>query len=220
MRLVVFDVDGTIVDSAHIIVDAALYAFGQEKLNLPTPEDVRHGIGLKLETAIEHLLDAPDDVLVERLAGHYRDYFFGAVTDEPHIEHIYDGAYDAIHRLGAHETTLLGIATGKHLRGVHRLFDNHDFGHHFVTLQAADNNPSKPHPGMLHNAINETGVEADRTVMVGDTRFDMQMAKAANVKAIGVAWGYHDKADLLEHGADIVIDKYEHIDDAIDGLIG
>src|SRR5690606_33401210 len=88
--------------------------------------------------------------------------------------------------------TLLGIATGKGLNGVHRLTELHGIAQHFVTLQTPDNNPSKPHPGMMLRAMEETGADKQQTVIIGDTVFDMQMGKAAGTKTIGVSWGYHD----------------------------
>lgn len=220
MRLVIFDVDGTIVDSAAHIVDTAQFVFRQNELRVPTDPEVRSIIGLSLEVAMCKLHAGLDEQAGERLAQEYRDYFNQKLEEGSIDEKIYDGAPAAIETLGSQDETLLGIATGKHLRGVHRLFNNYGFGHHFQTLQTPDHNPSKPHPGMVNTAMSETGVDASKTVMIGDTSYDMAMAKAAGVKALGVNWGYHDHTTLRENGADIVIDHYSQLIDAIDELTG
>ncbi|MGJ8529308.1 HAD-IA family hydrolase [Maritalea sp.] len=220
MRLVIFDVDGTIVDSAAHVVETAQEVFRKNGFEIPAGEDIRSGIGLNLEIIMQQLLKTEDDALGRRLAQEYRDEFNKKVEAGSINERIYDGAFETIEKLGQQDQTLLGIATGKHLRGVHRLFRDYDFGHHFQTLQTPDNNPSKPHPGMVNTAMSETGADASKTVMIGDTSYDMAMAKAAGVRALGVNWGYHDHATLRKNGADMVIDHYSQLIDAIDKLTG
>ncbi|SVC85217.1 uncharacterized protein METZ01_LOCUS338071, partial [marine metagenome] len=102
---------------------------------------------------------------------------------------------------------ILGIATGKSRRGLSAILETHGLAKHFVTLQTADDAPSKPHPGMLERAMAETGMAKDETVLIGDTVFDMEMALNAGVGAFGVAWGYHDTAELKAAGAHLVLDN-------------
>jgi phosphoglycolate phosphatase len=111
--------------------------------------------------------------------------------------------------------TILGVATGKGLTGVTRILGNHGIAGHFVTLQTPDHNPSKPHPGMLLRAMAETGAAPSSTVMVGDTTYDMELARSAGCHAIGVSWGYHDSQDLLAAGAGALIHDYSELDAAI-----
>ena len=111
--------------------------------------------------------------------------------------------------------TQLGIATGKGLSGAVRILGKHGISGHFVTLQTPDHNPSKPHPGMLLRAMAETGATAAETVMIGDTTFDIELAVAAGVAAIGVTWGYHEADTLLKAGAATLIDSYDELDEAI-----
>ena len=123
----------------------------------------------------------------------------------------YAGARDCLDRLNE-SGELLAVATGKARRGLDHLLDHSELRGHFVATQSADDAPSKPHPGMLENCARLTG--ADRMVMIGDTSFDMLMAKAFGCQAIGVTWGYHTEAVLRESGADVLVsgfDELEHV---------
>jgi phosphoglycolate phosphatase len=113
---------------------------------------------------------------------------------------------------------VLGIATGKARRGIDRLFEREGWAHRFLTVQTADQHPSKPHPAMIRAAMAETGVGPERTVMVGDTTFDVEMALAAGVGALGVAWGYHHPEELRAAGAHGVIESCERMIADIDDL--
>jgi len=218
MRLVIFDVDGTIVDSAAHIVDTAQHIFRENGLPVPSDPDIRSGIGLNLYIIMQQLMDKEDHELALKLEQDYRDHFNHKIENGLIDEMLYEGAEAVISTLGSQEQTFLGIATGKRLKGVERLFDTYKFGHHFHTLQTPDNNPSKPNPGMVLTAMSETGVDASKTVMIGDTSYDMEMAKAAGAHAIGVNWGYHDHSTLRASGADVVLDHYHQLIDAIDEL--
>jgi phosphoglycolate phosphatase len=99
---------------------------------------------------------------------------------------------------------------------VARLFDREGWHDHFVTIQTADDNPSKPHPSMILRAIGDTGAVPSSTVMIGDTAFDMEMARNADVGAIGVAWGYHDRARLLQGGAHTISERHNDLLGLID----
>ena len=126
-------------------------------------------------------------------------------------EPLYDGMAALIERL-AEAGWLLGVATGKSDRGLHACLDTHGIKHRFVTLQTADRHPSKPHPAMLEEALAEAGAEAANAVMIGDTTFDIEMARNAGVRAIGVAWGYHEPRELLEAGAIAVAETMDELE--------
>lgn len=218
MKLVVFDMDGTLVDSQAFIVQTMAEAFVAHGLVPPSLEEGRKVIGLSLELALARL-SGWDVADIAPLAQRYRDVFLSkAHLDFETQEALYPGARDAVELLGSRDDIVLGIATGKSLNGVKRVLGLHELAHHFVTRQTPDNNPSKPHPGMLHTAMAETGLEARQTAMIGDTSFDIEMAVAAGVHAIGVSWGYHSVDDLRAAGAHVVVDDYAALLNAIDAF--
>jgi phosphoglycolate phosphatase len=180
---------------------------------------MRRVIGLSLPVAVGQLARTADPAIVDRLVAEYRAYYRDSLAAGPQREPLFPGAREALDRLAARPDTVLGIATGKGLAGVHRILGNHGVAGLFATLQTPDHNPSKPHPGMLLSAMRETGAEPGETIMVGDTSFDIEMALAAGVGAIGVSWGYHEVADLRGAGADLVIDRYDDLDAAIARLL-
>ncbi len=217
-RLAVFDLDGTLVDSQHMIVAAMGEAFQASNLAVPPAEAVRRVVGLSLGTVIAHLAPGLDAAGLGALEGRYRDAFFalreaGEVAETP-----FDGAIAALDALAA-AGWVLGIATGKSARGLKATLDRFDLAGRFVTLQTADQGPGKPAPDMLHRAMAEAGVEAGATVMIGDTSFDMAMAQAARVAALGVTWGYHQEHELVAAGAARVIATFDDLHQAVDAMV-
>jgi len=217
-RLAVFDVDGTLVDSQHMIVAAMAEAFAASGLVAPEPVEVRRVVGLSLRPAISELMPGLDAADLEVLEGHYKDAFFDLREAGELAEIPFDGsiqALDALEGVG----WILGIATGKSTRGLMEMLERFDLTDRFVTLQTADQGPGKPAPDMLHRAMAEAGVKAIATVMVGDTSFDMAMARSARVAAIGVSWGYHEEHELVAAGAARVISSFDDLPQAVDAMI-
>jgi phosphoglycolate phosphatase len=195
-RLVVFDCDGTLVDSQHAIIAAMRVAFRETGIDEPDPAAVRHVVGLTLEEAIRRLMPGALPELHRQSAAAYRRAFHIIRSRPDHQEPLFDGiadVVDALHRAG----TLLGIATGKSRRGLDATLERHGLREKFVTLQTADMNPGKPAPDMLLNAMREAGAEPAETAMIGDTFYDLEMARNARTAAIGVAWGYHEANELM-----------------------
>jgi phosphoglycolate phosphatase len=219
MKLFIFDCDGTIVDSQHVIVAAMETAFRHEGLKSPARADILGVVGLSLVPAIARLLPEPDEVrIAKRLAETYKDAFQILRRDPANHEPLYPGAREIITALAQRDGVVLGIATGKSRRGVDVLFERESLGVYFQTIQTADDHPSKPHPSMIHRALAETKRTAQNAVMIGDTTFDMEMARAARVAALGVAWGYHDVTELQAAGAWTVLNDYHALPGAIDQL--
>lgn len=220
LRLVVFDVDGTLVDSQQQILAAMIQAFEGIGLVPPEPAAMRAIIGLSLPVAMAQLAPEAGARDHDRLAEGYRQAFVaqravgGAEADAP----LYPGALAALRALAARDDTLLGVATGKSRRGLEHLLDCHDLRPFFITSQVADDHPSKPHPSMLWQAMAETGVDAAQAVMLGDTGFDMEMARAAGVTPLGVGWGYHAPARLRDHGAVEVLADFAELPTALETI--
>lgn len=205
MKLVLFDCDGTLVDSQHVIVEAMRRAFAGAGLLAPPREEVLGIVGLSLAEAMRRLGGDAPDFPAEDLAERYRTAFRTMRTEPGFHEPLYPGIAEAIETLAAREDVLIGMATGKSQRGARAVLAHHGLTHRFVTIQTADDAPSKPHPEMVLRALAETGVAAQDTVLIGDTSFDMVMARAAQVRAVGVAWGYHSPELLVESGAERLV---------------
>lgn len=207
IRLAVFDCDGTLVDSQHSIVAAMHTACAVHGLAEPSPESVRRVVGLHLFEAIQTLLPTLgesrlNDVQASYIAA-YRDLRLRGEVSDP----LYPGAWKAIKDI-ERAGWLLGVATGKSHRGLMATLERHDMTSRFVTFQTADRAAGKPHPEMLRNAMAETGAAPPATVMIGDTTFDMEMARNAGTRAIGVAWGYHAVEELAAAGAERIVSGF------------
>lgn len=211
MDLVLFDVDGTLVDTRAIIVTAMEHAFAEAGLPAPPRPEILSVVGLSLPRAIEALTpdrpDAPIPTMVKSYQTRYRDERLAHPDHEP----LFDGALETIRGLAARDDVVLGIATGKSRRGVTELLARYDLAAVFTTIQTADDAPSKPHPQMVFNALAETGAEAERAVLIGDSTYDMAMARAARIGAIGVEWGFHQRPALEANGAQIVVGTFAEL---------
>jgi len=215
LKLAVFDVDGTLVDSRQVIARAMNRAFERAGLGGMPYERTRTIVGLELTEAVLHL--APPDYPAERipeLANFYRQAFVEQRAEPGFEEPLYPGARETVERL-ADEHWLLGVATGKNRRGLDIVFEHHGLHKFFQTLQTVDGGPGKPNPRMVLEAMAETGARPDDTVIIGDTSFDMLMARAANAHALGVSWGFHTVAEIEEGGAQAVHHDFDSLNQAL-----
>jgi len=218
-RLAVFDCDGTLSDGQAAICAAMAEGFAEAGLAAPDPHQVRRIVGLSLPSAVARL--APDDPPEAHLRAvqAYKGAFFRARERGLVQEPLFEGIADLLARLHGAGWTL-GVATGKSDRGLTSCLTMHGVFDLFVTLQTADRHPSKPHPSMLETAMAEAGALPADTVMIGDTLYDVEMALAAGVRAIGVAWGYHAPEELLAAGADAVAETPAQLWEMLDGTAG
>jgi phosphoglycolate phosphatase len=204
-RLALFDCDGTLVDSQHNICAAMDACFAALDLPSPGPERTRRVVGLSLVEAMREIAPEAEGALHVALAEQYKAAFRRLRAEGLAHEPLFDGVPALIDRLEA-EGWLLGIATGKSDRGLAFCLQAHGLGDRFVTLQTADRHPSKPHPSMIEAAMAEAGAVPETTMMIGDTSYDIAMARAAGAFAIGVGWGYHGADELLRAGAHRVVE--------------
>ena len=218
MRLVIFDMDGTLIDSVALIVETVTAAF--EALGEPAPTEaaIRAISGITAREAMAILAPAADEALIERITDSYgREYQSRAGRAR---EPLFEGALATLERLRHHPDTTLAVATGKGHAGAVTLLDAHSILGWFNSVETPTRNRGKPDPEMIQTAMAKAGAAAAETVMIGDTVHDMRMARAAGVKAIGVAWGYHASVELEGAGADIIVERFDHLEAAIDRLLG
>jgi phosphoglycolate phosphatase len=217
LKLVVFDVDGTLVDSQHLIVAAQAEAFAACGLDAPTRERSLSVVGLSLPNAFRALV-GPDGP-VEALADAYKRAFQRLRADPTTLEPLFPGAAETVDRLSA-RGVLLGIATGKSRRGVQHLLDRLGWQDRFASVRTADDAPSKPDPTMLRQALREAGARPEETILIGDTSFDMAMAAAIGASGIGAAWGYHPVEELRAAGAERIVLSFAEFDALVDERLG
>ena len=218
MRLVIFDMDGTLIDSEALIVDTVNSAFRDANEALPDVQAIRAVSGITARDAIVYLAPNADaarvDVLLEGFSTHYRRN--AGQAREP----MFAGALEALDRLQADPETILAIATDKAYSDAVTLLERHGIVGRFNSIETPTHNRGKPDPQMIETAMSKAGAERHQPVMLGDTTHDMKTAKAGGVKAVGVAWGYHQPVDLRAAGADVVIERFEQLDGAIDAVLG
>ncbi|MFN3387925.1 MAG: HAD-IA family hydrolase [Allosphingosinicella sp.] len=209
-RLAIFDCDGTLVDSQATICAAMEECFARADLPVPERARTRRVVGLSLVEAMQAMLPDGEPHVHAALADEYKHAFqrlrARGLVEEP----LYEGIAELVDTLEA-DGWLLGVATGKSDRGLSLCLDHHGLSRRFVTLQTADRHPSKPHPSMIEAALAEAGAAPERSMMIGDTSYDMAMARAAGVTAIGVGWGYHEAGELLAAGAHFVAEHPSQI---------
>jgi phosphoglycolate phosphatase len=205
-RLAIFDCDGTLVDSGATIYAAVAETFAEHGLAMPPPRECRRVIGLSLIEAMAALVPAASREEHVHLTETYKAKFFAARAEGRVKEPLFDGIAELLDALEA-DGWLLGVATGKSDRGLHHCLESHGMAQRFISLQTADRHPSKPHPSMVRQAMADAGAAPGTTVVIGDTSYDMGMARAAGATGIGAGWGYHDAHELLAAGADAVADQ-------------
>ncbi|MFA7305278.1 MAG: HAD-IA family hydrolase [Hyphomicrobium sp.] len=220
MKLIVFDCDGTIVDSQAGIVLSMEHAFKSLRMIPPTREQTLAVVGLSLLEACSALAPEAEYGTCVELTEAYKAAFRELDRNPSDADILFPLAKETIAHLAARDDHLLAIATGKSRRGVERMCEREGWQSSFVTIQTSDDHPSKPHPSMLLRAMLDAGVEPADTVMVGDTTYDVDMARAAGVSAIGVAWGYHSVAELTNAGAHRIVESFVDLPDAIDIALG
>jgi phosphoglycolate phosphatase len=198
--LVIFDVDGTLVDSQNLIVEAQAETFRRHGLPAPAREKTLSLVGLSLVPTFAALVG--EDGPVDEMVATYREVFSDIIFSQPgRKEPLFPGVAELIDALNRNDKIILALATGKSRRGMARVFDHYGWHNVFSSVQTADTNASKPNPEMLFNALVETGSLPEQSVFIGDTSFDMEMGRAAGIDSWGVCWGYHRPELLQEAGA-------------------
>jgi phosphoglycolate phosphatase len=194
VKLIIFDFDGTLVDSRALILESHRIVFSEFRLPLPLPTDSLALVGKTLDLILAQL--AGPTAPIRDMVKAYDLLLPQLRADPAFAERPFDGIAGLLRELSSTANTLLGLATGHTSVTVAPALAALQWRDFFRTIQAADMAPSKPHPAMLFQALEATGVDPEDAVFIGDTTYDMEMARAAKVRSMGVAWGYH-KAEML-----------------------
>ena len=206
-ELLIFDWDGTLMDSIARIVNCFGNACVDAGLPVPPESAMRHVIGLGLTEAVDVLLPGVDHALRARVVARYRERFL-------HIDQTAMPLFDGV-RAGLEEFArrgyLLAVATGKSRRGLDRVLQETGMGALFVATRCADEALSKPHPKMLHDLLDYTGLKSERALMVGDTTYDLEMARTAAMDSLAVSYGVHSREALLARGPLACFDSFDEV---------
>jgi phosphoglycolate phosphatase len=206
-KLLVFDWDGTLMDSEARIVACIEAAFRDLEMPVPDREAIRDIIGLGLREAVHQLFPQSDGTLHQQIAARYRVHFF---SDKEAPSQLFEGTREtvkALSKLGY----LLAVATGKGRQGLDHALKTTGLGRFFHLTRCADETFSKPNPEMLHQILEVSNIEAAQALMIGDTEYDLEMAVNAGMPALGVTYGVHDHQRLLRHNPLGCVDDITHI---------
>jgi phosphoglycolate phosphatase len=205
--LIIFDWDGTLMDSVDKIVRCMTAAAVDVGVADPGTAAIRHIIGLGLTEAMQALFPALDATQHAQLTQRYREHF---LHRDPTPMPLFPGVDRGLRNLDS-QAYLLAVATGKARRGLDRVLEETAMSSLFSATRCADEAYSKPHPKMLEDILEATGVAPARALMVGDTTYDMQMAQNAGVAGLGVSYGVHTREDLITHGALACLDSFDEV---------
>ncbi len=207
-ELVVFDWDGTLLDSAGTIA-ACIQAVARD-LGVPEPSDeaARHVIGLGLSEALARAMPELEPERYPQAVERYRHHF---LSQDQELS-LFPGAASLVAALHGQDM-FLAVATGKSRLGLSRALDTSGLRHYFHATRCADETHSKPHPAMLEEIMDQLGVSPEQTVMIGDTTHDLQMAKNAGVDGVGVSFGAHPKETLLAQQPLACFDHFADLND-------
>jgi len=210
-KLVIFDWDGTLMDTIERIVTSMQAAAQLVNLAPPTPEEGKSIIGLSLGKAINQLFPQASDDIQTKLEAHYKDQYLN-VNQAP--TPLFDNAYNLLKRL-KENNILLAVATGKARPGLQRVLAVSETEHLFDSTRSASDCRSKPDPEMITSLLTELNIKAKDAVMIGDTSFDMEMAKNANTDRIGVTFGAHTKNVLSQYEPVAIVDSLFELEELL-----
>ena len=217
LRLAVFDLDGTLLDSASSIVEGVRACWSACGFPEPDPVHVRRIIGLPWEESIRALIPDAGAAEFARIRNYHDEVARGLRPRPPRDQALFPGAVETLDAL-EEAGYLLSIITSRSNGRLVDLLEQQGIARRFVALKTVDHGPGKPNPHLMLQTLSETGVEAADAVMVGDTTFDILMAKNAGTAAVGVSWGVHERHELTEAGAAHVVDAFHEIPPTLDRL--
>lgn len=219
MKLVLFDCDGTLIDSAAVIHASMEKTFVEAGYAVPDISQTKSVIGLTLDIALARMLERDIDEQIRHMVGRYKHHSLTMRAVQDCHEPFYEGVWEVLHELRRIDDVLLGVVTGKSRRGLDNLIAKHELEAAITASRTADECPSKPHPAMVLECCAETGMHPGQTIVIGDAVYDMQMAVNAGAMAVGVNWGYSNEKALAAAGADHVVGDPSELLPIIDALV-
>ncbi len=218
LKLIIFDFDGTLVDSRALILESHRIVFSEFRLPAPSPADSLALVGKSLDVLLTQLA-GPEAPILDMVRAY--DLLLPQLrADSAFAEKPFDGVGDLLSELSTASDTVLALATGHRTDTIAPALEELRWTGFFRTIQAADTAPSKPHPAMLFQALAAAGVTPGNAIFIGDTTFDMEMAQAAQLRSIGVGWGYHRTERLLAAGAHRIAQSVDQLRDCIRSAMG
>ncbi|MDC3067961.1 HAD-IA family hydrolase [Paracoccaceae bacterium] len=203
-KLLLFDYDGTLVDSAQMIIEGTAKAFNRCGLTAPKPEEIKDGIGQKLDIAIKSYLPLKHKGTLDEVIRHYRQWYVEKDLEGKQFEPLFENIKPVLEKL-YQDGWQLGIATNKSLRGLKRGLRHHGIEKFFSIIMTTDNFIPKPNKAMAMHALKTLKVKNSDAFVIGDTVYDIKMGKNAKINTIGAAWGYNTKEELKRADADHII---------------
>ena len=213
-KLLLFDYDGTLVDSAQMIIDGTVEAFNRCGLATPEPEKIKAGIGQKLAIAIKSYLPVGYKRLLNQVTRHYRQWYFEKELEGKQFEPLFENikpVLEILHKDG----WCLGIATNKSLRGLNRGLQHHEIEKFFSIIMTTDNFVPKPNKAMAINASRKLKIKNSEPFIIGDIVYDIKMGKNTNINTIGITWGYNNQEELHRENADRVVNHPSELVDIL-----
>jgi len=218
MRLIIFDCDGTLVDSQKSIMKAIVIAWENFGLNPPKLSSVLRIIGLSIQDSIRMLEPNLNEKQYEELEKELYNAFVKINEQTKIEEELFPNVVETLNVLND-DKTYLAVLTGKGRLGLQNTFKNQNIGEYFIATKTSDCGPGKPNPQTMNELIVELGVEKESVVMIGDTTHDILTAKNAFVKSIGVSFGYHSAGELVQAGANQIVNDFSNLPTVIDTLL-
>ena len=203
-KLLLFDYDGTLVDSAKMIIDGTVEAFNRCGLAVPKPEEIKAGIGQKLDIVIKSYLPLEHKDTLDEVIRHYRQWYVEKDLEGKQFEPLFENIKPVLEK-SYQDGWPLRIATNKSLRGLKRSLRHHGIENFFSIIMTTDNFIPKPNKAMAMHALKTLKVKNSDAFMIGDTVYDIKMGKNAKIKTIGATWGYNNKEELNRADADHII---------------
>ena len=217
VKLVLFDFDGTLLDSQNALISGLTQTAQHFDIPLPDRQTLLSGVGLPPLESIKYVFPDITDTQAQDFRDHFLDIFI-TNKEKNGVSPLYEGVMETLEILAQKDHVLVGVVTSMMRHGLDVCLKHHDIAKYFMTLQTPDTGFTKPNPEPILHAMKEAGVEAENTVMIGDTEFDIQTGHNAGTHSIGVTWGYHSQERLKKANAGTIVNTFEQLQQQLEAF--